>query len=138
MNAKKTAAEKAVSFIRQGMTVGLGTGSTAGFAIELLGKLVKKGLSIKAVASSIRSEDQARKEGIKIVSFSEVNTIDLYIDGADEVDQYLNLIKGGGGAHLREKILAYAARRFIVVIDHSKRVLHLGKFPLPVEGSADL
>ena len=104
MNAKKLAAEKAVSFIKDGMTVGLGTGSTASFAIEAIIKLVAQGLSINAVASSSRSENLAMKSGIKLVSFSELNIIDLYIDGADEVDKDMNLLKGGGGALLREKI----------------------------------
>lgn len=133
MNAKKLAAEKAVSFVKDGMTLGLGTGSTASFAIEAIGKLVEQGLSINAVASSIRSEDLAKKHGIQLISFSEVESIDLYIDGADEVDRNMNLIKGGGGALLREKILAFNSKKFIVIVDSSKLVDHLGKFPLAVE-----
>src|SRR5690349_17168932 len=114
MNSKKPAAEKAVTFLKDGMTVGLGTGSTALFAIEAIGRLVSQGLSIKAVASSIRSEDVARKHGISLISFSEVQSIDIYIDGADEVDKDLNLLKGGGGALLREKIIAFNSKEFIV------------------------
>lgn len=133
MNAKKLAAEKAITFIKGGMTVGLGTGSTAYFAIEALGKLVLQGLSIKAVASSLSSEDLAIKHGIPLISFSTELSIDLYIDGADEVDQQWNLLKGGGGALLREKILAYNSKEFIVIVDSSKLVDLLGRFPLPVE-----
>jgi ribose 5-phosphate isomerase A len=133
VNAKKTAAEKAVGFIKNGMTIGLGTGSTAGYAIEAVGGLVKNGLSVKAVASSLVSEQKARDEGITIASFSSIRSLDLYIDGADEVDRNFNLIKGGGGALLREKILAYHSKEFIVIVDDSKLVENLGRFPLAVE-----
>jgi ribose 5-phosphate isomerase A len=133
MNPKQLAAEKAVSYIKNGMTVGLGTGSTSAFAIEAIGKKVKEGLSVKAVASSVRSEEMANELGITIIPFAEVKTIDIYIDGADEVDKDLNLIKGGGGALLREKILAFNSKEFIVIVDGSKLVEHLGKFLLPVE-----
>jgi len=133
MNGKQRAAEHAVDFIRNGMTVGLGTGSTSAFAIQAIGNKVKQGLSIKAVASSIRSEDLARENGITLISFSEVESIDIYIDGADEVDANLNLIKGGGGALLREKILAFNSKQFFVIVDDSKLVHFLGKFLLPVE-----
>lgn len=133
MNTKKIAAEHAVESIQNGMTVGIGTGSTSAFAIEAMGKKVQQGLSIKAVASSIRSEEAAENLGIKLVPFSEVDTIDIYIDGADEVDQDLNLIKGGGGALLREKILAFNSKDFLVIVDSSKLVENLGKFLLPVE-----
>src|SRR6476620_12783640 len=112
------------------MTIGLGTGSTALYAIELVGKLVKEGLSIKAVASSTKSEEIARSAGITISPFSEINSPDLYIDGADEVDRNFNLIKGGGGALLREKILAYHSKEFLVIVDDSKLVPYLGRFPL--------
>lgn len=134
MNVKQLAAEKAVTFLEDGMTIGLGTGSTAYWAIEKIGEKVKKeGWKIRAIATSIRSEEQARGLGIPIVSFSEVESIDVTIDGADEVDGCLQLIKGGGGALLREKIVATNSRQMIVVADESKWVKTLGKFPLPVE-----
>jgi ribose 5-phosphate isomerase A len=133
VNAKKLAAEKAVGFVKNGMTIGLGTGSTAQYAIELIGELVKSGLAIKVVASSVRSEEIARNAGITICSFSEITSPDLYIDGADEVDQDFNLIKGGGGALLREKILAYHSKEFIVIVDESKLVDQPGQILLPVE-----
>jgi ribose 5-phosphate isomerase A len=133
MNAKKLAGEKAVELISDGMIVGLGTGSTAFWAIEKIGERVKEGLKIKAIATSKRSEEQARSHGVIIVDFDEINEIDITIDGADETDAQLNLIKGGGGALLREKIVATNSKQLIVVADESKLVKHLGKFPLPVE-----
>ena len=133
MDAKKIAAEKAVQEVKSGMTVGLGTGSTAFWAIQKIGELIKEGLEIKAVATSKRSEDLAKQLTIPIVSFSQITQIDIAIDGADEVDNHRNLIKGGGGALLREKIIAYNSLRFLVVVDASKRVPSLGTFLLPVE-----
>jgi ribose 5-phosphate isomerase A len=133
MNAKQSAAKKAIGYVKDGMTVGLGTGSTAREAIIELGKLVAQGFSIKALASSIESEMLARTVGIRMANFSEVKKLDIYIDGADEADKNLNLVKGGGGALLREKILAYNSREFIVIVDESKLVDQLGKFKLPVE-----
>jgi ribose 5-phosphate isomerase A len=133
MNAKQAAAEKAVSYIHDGMTIGLGSGTTASFAIDAIGRRVREGLSINGVASSLRSEALASKAGIRLVPFSEVKSIDLYIDGADEVDKDFNLLKGGGGALLREKILAYNSKMFIVIIDSAKLVDTLGKFKLAVE-----
>lgn len=133
MNPKQTAAEKAVEAVENGMVVGLGTGTTAYFAIKKLGEKVRGGLQIQAVASSIASENLAKEEGILIVPFEEIKFIDVTIDGADEVDAENNLIKGGGGALLREKILAANSQKFIVVVDASKLVVTLGKFPLPVE-----
>ena len=134
MNAKQIAAEKAVSFLEDGMTIGLGTGTTAWWAIEKIGEKVKKeGWKIRAIATSVRSEEQARSLGIPIFSFAEIATIDITIDGADEADGDLHLIKGGGGALLREKIVATNSRQMIVVADESKKVKTLGKFPLPVE-----
>ena len=127
------AAEKAVEEIKQGMIVGLGSGSTAECAIRKIGELVKDGLSIQAVASSVKTEKLAIEVGIPIIDFKSIERIDLTIDGADEVADHGNLIKGGGGALLREKILAYNSKRFIVIIDESKRVQHLGQFDLPVE-----
>jgi ribose 5-phosphate isomerase A len=132
-NAKQLAAEYAVTYIQSGMTIGIGTGSTSEFAIDAIGKKVHEGLSIKAVASSVRSEGLAKKAGIKLVDFAEVDSIDLYIDGADEVDTDLNLVKGGGGALLREKIIAFNSKEFIVIVDDTKLVHQLGKFHLPVE-----
>lgn len=133
MNPKQLAGEKAAEYIESGMTVGLGTGSTAYWAIQKIGNMVKQGLQIKAVATSQQSETLARELDIPIVAFSDIDHIDIDIDGADEVDAQLNLIKGGGGALLREKIIASNSRRFIVVADAFKFVTTLGKFPLPVE-----
>ncbi|OKL40256.1 ribose-5-phosphate isomerase RpiA [Pontibacter flavimaris] len=133
MEAKRAAAERAVSYVTDGMVVGLGTGSTANWAIRALGEGVKAGLRIKAVASSVASEQLALEAGIAITDFSALSRIDVTIDGADEVDPEANLIKGGSGALLREKILAYNSRQFIVVVDEAKLVDTLGKFPLPVE-----
>ncbi len=131
--AKKLAAEKAVLFINDGMTVGLGTGSTAYWAIKKMGELVKDGLSIVAVASSVASEKLAKECGITLVNINSINSIDVTIDGADEIDNNYCLIKGGGGALVREKILAAASKKFIVVADVGKLVTTLGSFPLPVE-----
>jgi ribose 5-phosphate isomerase A len=134
MNSKQLAANKAVSFIKSGMTVGLGTGSTAHYAIEMIGEKVKNNeLQIRAIATSKESEEQARSLGITIVSFAEIDQIDITIDGADETDEQLNLIKGGGGALLREKIVASNSKQLIIIVDESKLVKHLGKFSLPVE-----
>lgn len=133
INVKQLAAEKAVEYVQDGMKVGLGTGSTAYWAIRKLGERVSGGLNITAVATSQASEDQARELGIPLVAFGEVDSLDLTIDGADELDGALQLIKGGGGALLREKIVAMGSTRMIVVADESKAVTTLGKFPLPVE-----
>jgi ribose 5-phosphate isomerase A len=134
MNVKQLAAEKAVSFLENGMIIGLGTGTTAYWAIEKIGEKVKfEGWKIEAIATSMRSEEQARGLGIQILDFSSIKSIDITIDGADEVDEKLQLIKGGGGALLREKIVATNSKQMIVVADESKWVKTLGKFPLPVE-----
>lgn len=133
INVKQLAAEKAVEYVQDGMKVGLGTGSTAYWAIRKLGERVSGGLQITAVATSQASEDQARELGIPLVAFGDVDSLDLTIDGADELDGALQLIKGGGGALLREKIVAMGSARMIVVADESKAVTTLGKFPLPVE-----
>ncbi len=134
MNAKKIAAEHAVTLVESGMVVGLGTGSTAYWAIEKIGERVKSGkLKIRAIATSNRSEEQALSLGIPIITFADIDQIDITIDGADEADHALNLIKGGGGALLREKIVASNSRKMIVIADERKLVRHLGKFPLPVE-----
>jgi ribose 5-phosphate isomerase A len=133
MDPKKLAAEKAVEFIKDGMTIGLGTGSTVYWAIHRIAQRVNEGLTIRAVATSSNSEQLARQLGIPIVPFSDIEQIDLTIDGADEVDPKFDLIKGGGGALLREKIIASNSKQFIVIIDESKQVDQLGHFPLPVE-----
>ncbi|WP_143763872.1 ribose-5-phosphate isomerase RpiA [Paenibacillus odorifer] len=133
MNVKQLAAEKAVEFVKDGMKIGLGTGSTAYWAINKLGERVSEGLKITAVATSRASKEQARELGIPIVAFGDIDSLDLTIDGADELDSSLQLIKGGGGALLREKIVASNSTRMIVIADESKVVNTLGKFPLPVE-----
>lgn len=133
INVKQLAAEKAVEYVEDGMKVGLGTGSTAYWAIRKLGERVQQGLKITAVATSRASEEQARELGIPLVAFGDVDHLHLTIDGADELDGQLQLIKGGGGALLREKIVAMGSTRMIVVADESKAVETLGKFPLPVE-----
>jgi len=131
---KRLAAEKAVEFVQDGMKIGLGTGSTAAFAIDAIGRLVKDGYDILAVPTSIASEKQARDLGIPLTTLEEAGTLDITIDGADEVDGNLDLIKGMGGALLREKIVAYSTRQEIIIVDDSKVVRELGtKFPLPVE-----
>src|SRR5690606_7397309 len=133
MNAKKSAAEMAVKYIEQGMMIGLGSGSTAEYAIRKIGEMVSQGLNIIAVASSLKTEILAKQSGISIIGFKNIDRIDLTIDGADEVDDNGNLVKGGGGALVREKILAFNSKQFIVVIDEAKRVNTLGKFNLPIE-----
>lgn len=133
MNEKQLAGEKAVEFITDGMTVGLGTGSTVYFTIMKLGELVRNGLRITAVSTSEKTTKLAEAQGIKISDLNEVQKVDLTIDGADEVDRDFNGIKGGGGALLYEKIVALNSEKVIWVIDSSKLVHQLGKFPLPVE-----
>ncbi len=133
MEAKKAAAEKAVEKIQDGMTVGLGSGSTASYAIQRLGERVRAGLKIKAVATSLKSEYLALESGIPVFDPSEFTALDIDVDGADEVDEKGNLIKGGGGSLLREKVIAFASKRFLVVVDDSKLVQTLGRFALPVE-----
>lgn len=133
MDEKKLVGEKAVDFVKDGMVVGLGTGSTVYYTIIKLGQLVKEGLSITGIPTSFHTEELAKKVGIPIGDFKEIEQIDVTIDGADEVDSNLNLIKGGGGALLREKIIAKAAKTFIVVATPPKMVEKLGAFKLPVE-----
>jgi ribose 5-phosphate isomerase A len=134
-NLKKIVAEKAVSdYIKDGMTVGLGTGSTSEYAIRATGDLVRNGCILKCVATSRRTEDLARSCGIELFDINDVNCIDVTIDGADEVDPKKQLIKGLGGALLREKIVAAASRTEIIIVDESKIVEKLGtKTPVPVE-----
>ncbi len=132
--AKFAAAKTAVSYIQDGMRVGLGTGSTAAWMVRLLGERVREeGLSITGVPTSSRTADLARQVGIKVIGLDEAKWLDLTIDGADEFDQELNLIKGGGGALLQEKIVATASDQMIVITDAAKEVAQLGAFPLPVE-----
>ncbi|MFA7341767.1 MAG: ribose-5-phosphate isomerase RpiA [Candidatus Methanomethylophilaceae archaeon] len=131
---KRMAAEKAVEDVQDGMTVGLGTGSTAYFAIMRVAELVRSGYKLRCVATSVQTEEIALREGIEILPLDEVEGIDITIDGADEVDPQLQLIKGLGGALLREKIVAAASKREIIIVDDSKMVPKLGtKSPLPVE-----
>ena len=131
--AKTLAASRALTFLRDGMKVGLGTGSTASAFVTLLGERVASGLKITCVPTSERTADQARRLGIALSTLDDEPVLDLTIDGADEYDPQLRLIKGGGGALLREKITAAASRRMIVIADASKAVETLGRFPLPVE-----
>jgi len=131
---KLRAAQRALQLVEPGMTVGLGSGSTATLWIKLLGEQVREhGLKIRAIASSEDSERLGRSYGIPFVTFEECRRLDLTIDGADEIAPQLALIKGGGGKLLREKIVASASKRFVVVADESKQVEKLGRFPLPVE-----
>lgn len=131
---KLLAARRALEFIEPGMTVGLGSGSTAKLWIQLLGEQVRDhGLKIRAIASSKESEQLGRSYGIPFTTFEEAAQLDLTVDGADEIAPRLALIKGGGGKLLREKIVANASKKFIVVADKSKKVDQLGNFPLPVE-----
>ena len=131
--AKFAAARSALGFVEDGMRLGLGTGSTASAFLELLGERVANGLSIVGVPTSERTGALATEHGIKLATIGEMPELDLTIDGADEYDPSLRLIKGGGGALLREKIVATASRRMIVITDASKAVAELGRFPLPVE-----
>ena len=132
-NGKLLAAQRAVDFIEDGMAVGLGTGTTATLFIQQLGLRVAQGLRVRCIASSQASHDLAAALSIPMTTFASTPELDLAVDGADEVAPGLALIKGGGGALLREKIVISAARRFLVVVDSSKVVGHLGRFPLPVE-----
>lgn len=133
MNEKKIAAEYAVDYIEDGMIVGLGTGSTVSFMLNKLSQRIKGGLNITAISSSAATTKLASSLGIKISMLSDVDEIDLTIDGADEVDENLNGIKGGGGALLYEKIIASNSKKNIWIVDSTKLVKTLGKFPLPVE-----
>ncbi len=130
---KQAAARESLEFVADGQVVGLGTGTTATYAIRFLGERVRAGLRIRGVASSVHSEELAASVGIPLTTLAEVTEIDVTIDGADEIDPDLQLIKGGGGALLREKIVASASRKFVVIADSSKRVPVLGQCPLPVE-----
>lgn len=132
-NPKQVAAERAVQYIEDHTVVGLGTGTTAYFAIDQLGKRVARGLDVRCIATSESSAQLARERGIPLTSFAEVDHIDLTIDGADEVDPAFNLTKGGGGALLREKFVASASNIELIIVDEGKLKQRLGQFPLPVE-----
>ena len=132
--AKEQAALRAVQFVSDGQNIGLGTGTTAAYVIRELGRLTRQGFRVRGVATSRQTESLAVAEGIQLVDLNEVDQLDLTIDGADRVDPSLNLIKGGGGALTREKLVALASRRVIIAVDWTKLVPQLGgSFPLPVE-----
>src|SRR5260370_6936394 len=130
---KGAAAARAIDFVRSGMRLGLGTGSTAQHFVELLAERVRAGLDVIAVPSSEATRAQATKLGIPLTTLDDTPELDLTVDGADEINPDLTLIKGGGGALLREKIVASASAQMIVIADESKWVSSLGRFPLPVE-----
>lgn len=133
INPKKLVGEKAIEHVKNGMTVGLGTGSTASYAIQALGERVKQGLNIICFPTSKASEELAESLQIPLMESHEVHRLDITIDGADEVDPDRNLIKGGGGALLREKIVGAVTDLYIIIIDDSKMVDRLGGFTVPVE-----
>lgn len=130
---KREAAARALEYVKPGMKLGLGTGSTAAHFVDLLAEKVKAGLKVVGVPTSEATRAQAEKLGVPLTTLEKEPRLDLTVDGADEFDPDLNLIKGGGGALLREKIVAAASKEMIVVADDSKRVERLGRFPLPVE-----
>lgn len=130
---KRAAAERALDFVRPGMRLGLGTGSTAAHFVNLLGERVRAGLKVVAVPTSEATRTQAERLGIALTTLDETPQLDLTVDGADEIAPDLALIKGGGGALLREKIVASASARMVVIADQSKCVDVLGRFPLPIE-----
>jgi ribose 5-phosphate isomerase A len=130
---KREAAARALEFVRPGMRLGLGTGSTAAHFVDLLAAKVKAGFDVIGVPTSEATRLQAEKLGVPLATLDEQPELDLTIDGADEIDPALDLIKGGGGALLREKIVATASREMIVIADESKLVERLGRFPLPIE-----
>jgi ribose 5-phosphate isomerase A len=130
---KRQAAARALEYVQEGMKLGLGTGSTAKHFVELLGERVRAGLGVIGVPTSEATRADAVRCGVRLTTLDEVDRLDLTVDGADEIDPNLNLIKGGGGALLREKIVAAASDRMIVIADETKWVETLGRFPLPVE-----
>lgn len=132
--SKKLAAERAIEFVQDGQVVGLGTGSTAKFAIEGIGRRVGEGLRVTGVATSIATARMAQGLGIPVTNLNDVPAIDITIDGADEVDGDLNMIKGGGGALTREKLVALASTKRVIIVDDRKLVSALGEsWPVPVE-----
>ncbi|CAN5531101.1 ribose 5-phosphate isomerase A [soil metagenome] len=130
---KRLAGEKAAEFVENGMIVGLGTGSTVAFVLQALARRVQDGLRIQGIPTSEATAKLAGELGIALTNFEHTTSCDLVIDGADEVDTNLNLIKGGGGALLHEKIVASSARQLIIIVDSHKLVEKLGKFHLPIE-----
>ena len=130
---KRQAAEHAIALVEDGMTLGLGTGSTAAHFIDLVGQRVRQGLKVVGVPTSETTRALAERLGIPLIDLDRHPSLDLAVDGADEIDSQLRLIKGRGGALLYEKIVAMASERMVVIADHSKRVATLGAFPLPVE-----
>jgi ribose 5-phosphate isomerase A len=135
---KAAAARASLRFVHDGNIVGLGTGSTAAHAVRFLGERARAGLKIRGIPTSVQTRDLAASVGIPLTTFDEIQSIglqpiDVTIDGADEFDAQLRLIKGGGGALLREKIIASASKQVVIIADSSKQVAVLGKFPLPVE-----
>lgn len=130
-NAKRLAGEKAIDFVEDGMIVGVGTGSTVAFFIDALGRI--KHRIAGAVSSSEQSSQRLRSHGIEVLDLNSAGPLPLYVDGADECDAHKRLIKGGGAALTREKIIAQASDKFVCIIDPAKRVEVLGRFPLPVE-----
>ena len=131
--AKFNAAQAALDYIKDGMIVGLGTGSTSAHFVRALGQRVRQGLRVRGVPTSEATRNLAEQEGVPLVEISQVSAVDVDVDGADEVDTAFRLVKGGGGALLREKIVAAASKRMVVIADESKWVETLGAFPLPVE-----
>lgn len=130
---KRESARRALEFVKPGMKLGLGTGSTAAHFVDLLAEKVRAGLDVIGVPTSEATKAQAEKLGVPLTTLDQTPQLDLTVDGADELDSALTLIKGGGGALLREKIVAAASREMIVVADESKAVAELGRFPLPIE-----
>jgi ribose 5-phosphate isomerase A len=130
---KEAAARASLKFVHDGNVVGLGTGSTTAYAVRGLGEKVAAGLKIRGIPTSVRTGELAKSLGIPLTTLDETQVIDVTIDGADEFDPHLNLTKGGGGALLREKIIASASKQVVIIADSSKQVAVLGKFPLPVE-----
>jgi ribose 5-phosphate isomerase A len=130
---KQAVARAAIAYVRDGMRLGLGTGSTARYFVDEVGQKVKAGWKLTCVPTSETTRRQAESLGIQLSTLDQTPQLDLAVDGADEIDGDLNLIKGGGGALLREKIVASSAAQMIVIVDATKRVAHLGRFPLPVE-----
>ncbi|UPT64552.1 MAG: ribose-5-phosphate isomerase RpiA [Hyphomonadaceae bacterium JAD_PAG50586_4] len=131
--AKFNAAQAALAYIKDGMVIGLGTGSTSAHFVRLLGDKVRQGLRVKGVPTSEATRNLAEQVGVPLIEISQVTAIDVDVDGADEIDPQFRLIKGGGGALLREKIVAAASKRVVVIADETKWVETLGAFPLPVE-----